>query len=38
MLDNVKIYANGKQIGDESSETYGPYDPDEDVVVHAEGS
>ena len=35
----MKIYANGKQIGDESSsETYGPYDPDEDVVVHAEGS
>ena len=39
MLDNVKIYANGKEIGDESSsETYGPYDPDEEVVVHAEGS
>lgn len=38
-LDHVKIYANGKEIGDESSsETYGPYDPDEDVVVHAEGS
>ncbi len=39
MLDNVKIYANGKEIGDESSsETYGLYDPDEEVVVHAEGS
>ncbi len=39
ILDNVKIYANGKEIGDGfSSETYGPYDPDEEVIVHAEGS
>ncbi|PTH08599.1 zinc ribbon domain-containing protein [Staphylococcus capitis] len=38
-LDHIKIYANGKEIGDESSsETYGPYDPDEEVVVHAEGT
>lgn len=30
MLDNVKVYANDKEIGDESSyDTYGPYDPDE---------
>ena len=38
ILDNVKIYANGKDRRWFSSETYGPYDPDEEVIVHAEGS
>ena len=34
MLNNVKIYANDKEIGSESSsETFGPYDPDEEVTV-----
>lgn len=39
MLNNVKIYANDKEIGSEtSSETYGPYDPDEEVTVYAQGT
>lgn len=39
MLNNVKIYANDKEIGSESSsETYGPYDPDDEVTVYAEGT
>lgn len=39
MLDNVKVYANDKEIGDESSyDTYGPYDPDEKVTVYAQGT
>ncbi|MCE4963938.1 zinc-ribbon domain-containing protein [Staphylococcus haemolyticus] len=39
MLNNVKIYANDKEIGSESSsETFGPYDPDEEVTVYAQGT
>lgn len=39
MLDNVKVYANNKEIGEaSSSETYGPYDPNEKVIVYAEGT
>lgn len=39
MLDHVKVYANDKEIGNaSSSETYGPYDPDEKVTVYAEGT
>lgn len=37
MLDDIKIYVNDKNSGDESK-TYGPYDPDEEVIVYAQGT
>ena len=38
ILDNVKYMLMVKNRRWFSSETYGPYDPDEEVIVHAEGS
>ncbi|MBL3399032.1 zinc-ribbon domain-containing protein [Staphylococcus pasteuri] len=37
MLDDINIYVNDKNEGDES-DTFGPYDPDEDVIVYAQGT
>ncbi|EHJ07565.1 TcaA second domain-containing protein [Staphylococcus simiae] len=36
-LNDVTIYVNGKNEGTDTSKTFGPYSPDEEVTVHAEG-
>ncbi|MBO1198432.1 zinc ribbon domain-containing protein [Staphylococcus simiae] len=36
-LNDITIYVNGKNEGTDTSKTFGPYSPDEEVTVHAEG-